>query len=144
MPAYLIPYIPERVYYLHVQGIFSDAELSIVDAEIFALMEQSTVPLVHFVVNQQQLSQLPSIQSQSKLKIGRHPKLGWVLVIGDNKLMQFLSTVVAGIFKARLRYFATFAEAVAFLQHVDTTLPDLNAHEYRQNIADYIPLDVRS
>jgi hypothetical protein len=74
--------------------------------------------------------------------MGRHPKLGWVVVVEQgNKITQFLTTIMAGVFKAQLRYFATFEEAIAFLQQVDSTLPDLYAPEYRQNISAYIPFN---
>jgi hypothetical protein len=137
MPIQLVVYVPQQVYYLHLQGAITDAELVALDEQIVALLAQSTAPMLHLLIDQRAATQLPSIQAQSQVKMVQNPKLGWTVLIGNNKLMQFLGTVVAGVLKTRLRYFASFVEAMTFLQQVDTTLPDLNAHEYRQNIAAY-------
>jgi hypothetical protein len=139
MPAQIIAYVPDRVCYIPTQGVYSAEEFFQVDSAAVQMVEQSPAATVHFITDYRAVTQLPPVTVQSKAQIGSHPKLGWVLVIQNgNKFMQFATTVLAGIFKARLRYFTTFEEAITFLQTADPTLPDLQDPRYRQNL----PADV--
>jgi hypothetical protein len=145
MTIAVVSYIPERVIYIYTDGIVSNDEFFDMDAACGQLLDHSAAPLVHFIFDQQTMAKMPPIQVQSKVKSGRHPRLGWLILISqDNVLNRFVSVVVTNLFKVRLRYVSTFTDAVQFLQYVDTTLPDLNTLEYRQRIRQYIPLDAHS
>jgi len=53
----------------------------------------------------------------------QHPRLGWVLAYGRHKpIDQFVLAVLTQVSKVRFRRCATEAEALAFLQQIDTAI----------------------
>ncbi|MCA9895879.1 MAG: hypothetical protein KC615_23000 [Anaerolineae bacterium] len=89
--------------------------------------------LVHVLMNAENLDHYP----KQIAKIGNtakslldNPKLGWVIFYGrDDRLMQFISSAVAAMFRTRFRFFYTQEEAFAFLNSVDQELPDLSKRQ---------------
>lgn len=51
------------------------------------------------------------------------PKLGWLIIISNDKIITFFSSMVAGINNNRIRAFATPEAALQFLSDRDETLP---------------------
>jgi hypothetical protein len=63
-----------------------------------------------------------------KVKSGRHPRVVWLIIVAlENKLMKFFVSATGPVFGLRLRFMDTVAEALAFLQDVDSTLPNLQS-----------------
>ncbi|MCA9884328.1 MAG: hypothetical protein KC708_15205, partial [Anaerolineae bacterium] len=72
--------------------------------------------------------QIAKLGNTAKLLLA-NPRLGWIIFYGrDDRIMQFLSSSVAAIFKARFRFFYSQEEAFAFLNSVDQELPDLSKY----------------
>ena len=55
--------------------------------------------------------------------------MGWLLVITNNRMIKYLGSMVSGLSSVRYRAFTSVDEALAFLNEVDSTLPDLLAKE---------------
>jgi hypothetical protein len=53
------------------------------------------------------------------------PKLGWSIYISPKMLDRFFASVTTQLTKSRHREFNTLADAIAFLQSVDDTLPKI-------------------
>jgi hypothetical protein len=141
MPLDIKEYVPQQVLYLYFTGVYTEAEFLAADSTLVDYLHHSQATLVHFIMDQRHLIAQPGIQFQSRAKIGNHARLGWVVIFGaNNSFIRFVSKVVTGIFKVRIWYVDTFEEAVAFLQYVDSSLPDLHAPEYCQNISAYMAL----
>ena len=101
-------------------------ELTAMDSRIHDMLTSSQVPLVHGIHDHSGASQIPSAKDLMKVKSGHHPRVGWLIIIGlDNKLMKFFVSVAGQVLNIRLRFMNSLEEALAFLQDVDSTLPDL-------------------
>jgi hypothetical protein len=87
------------------------------------------VPLTHSIIDMSSVEKLPSLQLASEfmstdLSEVRN-KLGWTIVITNNKFLKFASSLFVPMFKVRQRFFGSLDEALAFLQEEDSTLPPL-------------------
>ncbi|MCB9458184.1 MAG: hypothetical protein H6670_00945 [Anaerolineaceae bacterium] len=90
-------------------------------------------PLVHILMNGEDIRQYP----KQVAKIGNimkslleNARLGWIVLYGrDDRMIKFLSTAIAGMFKTRFRFFYNQEEAFAFLNSVDENLPDLSKYQ---------------
>lgn len=102
-------------------------ELRRYDAEAGAMLDQVTKPLVHTIFDYSHLKRLPALQDMLALKSGKHPKVGWVIFCSvPNPMLKFVASATSQIFRLRLRFVDTTDQALAFLQDVDSTLPDLS------------------
>jgi hypothetical protein len=121
--------IPNKVINLHVIGDISLESLATFSQDIIQHIEASDAPLVHLLADERDMGGFPS-QIKRVLDAAaflRHPRLGWFVIYGtDNKVLKFISYMVAQVTQIRHRRFVTQAEAFAFLQAVDTTLPNLS------------------
>ena len=103
-------------------------ELHEMDIRIGAMLDNSQSPLVHGIHDHRKTLQLPSAKDLMKLKSGSHPRVGWLVFIGlNNKLLKFFVSATGQVFNIRLRFMDTVEEALAFLQDMDSTLPDLKS-----------------
>ncbi|MBN8635535.1 MAG: hypothetical protein J0M07_09460 [Anaerolineae bacterium] len=102
-------------------------ELPDFDERVLATIDQVSGSLLHGIHDYSEVETMPRIQDLSKLKSGRHPKIGWVVVIGlDDRLLKFFVSTTLQIFGVRIRFMDNMEAALAFLQEVDSTLPDLS------------------
>ena len=70
----------------------------------------------------------PALGVQDTTRIFTHlrePDLGWTLLITDNRIVQFETSVATQLAKARFRPFNDFDEAYAFLKQQDQSLAAL-------------------
>lgn len=127
MPVNLSWYIENRVIQIINEGQISDDDMLRIDQPIIDLMNASSFPLVHMIVDNSKATYTPSVKTITQAKFPRHTKCGWVVLVGPaNSFMKFVNAVVTNVFKTRNRMFDTFEEAVAFLNEVDSTLPALS------------------
>ena len=95
--------------------------------------ENANVPLIHVLMNAEDLRQYP--KQMAKLggtvkKLLDNSRLGWVIIFGsDDRIVKFIASAIASMFKTRFRFFYTQEEAFAFLNSVDEMLPDLKSEE---------------
>ena len=55
----------------------------------------------------------------------RHPHLSWGIIITTNSYLKFLASIVMEVARVHWRVFATRREGLAYLNQLDSTLPDL-------------------
>ena len=95
--------------------------------------ENANVPLIHVLMNAEDLRQYP--KQMAKLggtvkKLLDNSRLGWVIIFGsDDRIVKFIASAIASMFKTRFRFFYTQEEAFAFLNSVDENLPDLSKYQ---------------
>ncbi|MEZ4670937.1 MAG: hypothetical protein R3E39_23790 [Anaerolineae bacterium] len=87
------------------------------------------IPLVHSIVDMTGVTNNPSIQMVKELRLidmsGIRDKMGWTIILTNNTLLKFASSLFVPILQLRQRFFADMDEALAFLQDEDPTLPPL-------------------
>lgn len=120
--------VEDKLLLFNSWGKVNVNELTEMDHRIGAMLENSTAPLVHGIHDHSRAEHIPSAKDLMKVKSGNHPRVGWLIIVGlDNKLMKFFVSATGQVFGLRLRFMDTVAEALAFLQDVDSTLPDLQS-----------------
>jgi len=113
---------------LNSWGDVNVAELAAMDSRINEMLTSSKVPLVHGIHDHSLALKIPSAKDLMKVKAGQNPRVGWLIIIGlDNKLMKFFVSVAGQVLNIRLRFMNSLDEALAFLQDMDSTLPNLKA-----------------
>ncbi len=101
-------------------------ELPDFDNRVLAALDQVSTSLLHGIHDYSEVETMPRIQDLTKLKSGRHPKIGWVVIVGLNdRLLKFFVSTTLQIFGARIRFMDDMDSALKFLQQIDSTLPDL-------------------
>jgi hypothetical protein len=116
-----------RVIFVRLTGVQTAEAASLFDREILPYLDNVQAPLVHLVFDTVGLEQLPGIGVLSRFQWLKHPKTGWVVGYPKpNGAIAFITGFVSQLFKLRFRTFDTSQEALAFLQDVDATLPDLS------------------
>ncbi len=127
MPHMISWLVEGRVVLVYMAGSPDLEEASVFDQEIRSYLQEATAPLAHVILNVSELEQLPSLTTLSKFHWPRHPKTGWMVVYPQpNRITGFVMSVASQLFNARFRPFDTLDETLAFLQEVDSTLPDLS------------------
>jgi hypothetical protein len=105
----------------------ADAELPAFNQVVVGYVERGAEPFVHHLVDCRQVEKLASIGAQRRdLKFPTLPKYGWTVFVGiRNPLVRMSLSIAPQLFKIRFRHVNTPEEGLAFLQYVDSTLPDL-------------------
>ena len=93
-----------------------------------AMLRQG-IPLTHSIIDMSKVDKLPSLQLASEFMSTDlsevRDKLGWTIVLTNNKFLKFASSLFVPMFKVRQRFFGSLDEALIFLQEEDSTLPPL-------------------
>ncbi len=104
------------------------------ESAVNVIMEMLTVgdsPLIHSVHDASALTAMPiSLSALSNVtgEAYKHPRLGWVVAHSvQNRVVGFIGNMMGRLFQTRYRIFDTRAEALAFLNSMDETLPALEA-----------------
>lgn len=120
-------YIPQRVLLTEFRGDIADEEFVTASGHpaIVPEMEASPAPLIHFIFDSQQVTQMPGLRVASQTPLARHPKVGWVIIIQSktNPAFRMISSLLAQITRLRSRFVDSETGAIEFLQYIDPTLP---------------------
>ena len=120
--------IEDKLLLLNSWGKLNVDEMNVLDLRITDMLDNSPEPLVHGIHDHTRAESIPSAKDLMQIKAGKHPRVGWLIIVGlDNKLMKFFVSATGQVLNIRLRFMDTVEEALAFLQDIDTTLPDLKA-----------------
>lgn len=122
--------IEQAVVINQFKGDLRQDDLHAVNKTLLHYLEATDAPLLHFVNDFTMANQMHDFKSQSQLEALRHKQLGWTLMIGTpNTLMRFFLSLTAQLFKIRIRFVNTYAEAEAFLRSVYPDLPAFPPYE---------------
>ena len=120
--------IEKRVLVSTYEGIMTIEDARGQVREANALLREG-IPLTHSIIDMSAVEKLPSLQLASEFMSTDlsevRDKLGWTIVVTNNKFLKFASSLFVPMFKVRQRFFGSLDEAFAFLQEEDTTLPPL-------------------
>ncbi len=123
--------VENRVIHVHCSGGIKLADLKDVDVGINAdYLDQVPTdnPNVHLVIDITEIDNLPVRVDQLSRAFTHlhHPKMGWSLVVTNNKLIDFMGDIVSRIARKNFRSFSSMDEAIAFLREADETLSDIS------------------
>ncbi len=120
--------VEKRVMLSRYEGIVTIEDARGQVSEGNTLLSQG-IPLTHSIIDMSAVEKLPSLQLASEFMATDlsevRDKLGWTIVITNNKFLKFASSLFVPMFKVRQRFFGSLDEALTFLQAEDDTLPPL-------------------
>jgi hypothetical protein len=117
--------IENRVYFADMTGKF---ELSDIAEAMKFLLEQiksDKIERLHLVYNMKGLQPAGRVGELVGVtrELLKHPKLGWIVTYGlDNQVTEFVFKLVIKITQSRVEFVENHAQALAFLQQVDSAI----------------------
>jgi hypothetical protein len=86
-----------------------------------------SAPMVHILVDLREVEKMDAGVHEISRALShlREPYMGWTLLVTNNRLIQFVGSIVVQVAKARFRAFTDYDEAYAFLMEQDQSLPPL-------------------
>ena len=118
--------LEKRVILTYNEGVVADEDMFANEQPILDYLNECTVPLVHMIVDHRKGIGTPSSKALAQLRWPKHPRMGWMILVGmANPLQKFVVTGASNFFKTRMRMMNTMDEALDFLNEVDSTLPAL-------------------
>ncbi len=126
MPFQLSWYAKNQVILIIDEGQTTDQDMLNIDPQVIDYLNQCKTPLVHVIIDKRKSNYTPPVKVLTALQWPKHPQYGWTILVGlSNPFERFVNVVATTFFKARQRMFDTMDEALAFLNEVDSTLPNL-------------------
>ena len=131
MPYRLSWLVEKRVTYLEYLGELTPDELAESEAANTVYLAEAVpelgkgLPLVHIVVDTSKATKMPTNIGQLRkiIHTNTDERIGWIVTITPNPIFRFLTSVIVQLVGQRMRQCETIAEAIAFLQDIDETLP---------------------
>jgi hypothetical protein len=127
MPYEVTWLVDKRIIYFHTSGIATIDDVKAGNKKVMVMLDEG-IPFVHLITDstdvekvQLGLNDLASVFRDMPAS----PKLGWSIYISPKMLDRFFASVTTQLTKSRHREFNTLADAIAFLQSVDDTLPKI-------------------
>jgi hypothetical protein len=119
--------MPYEVKWLYEKRIANPAFIGIVTlddmkneiAELAALTKTGTPP-VHVIVDMSNVERiLPGLKQIRQYTPPVSSEIGWIIIVGQNPLVRFLSSISVQLSRANYRFYATTGEALDFLRQRD-------------------------
>ena len=128
MPHKIQWLVQDRVIYSEFEGVISGEELQAFIGEVRGLVAEGT-PMVDHISNSLQLERvtfsLATAQSLASA-VDMIKEIGWQVDINQNTINKMFAGITSQFARVRFRTFATYDEAIIFLQHNDDTLAGLD------------------
>lgn len=115
--------IERRVIWVSGFGNFDMDDARAINAGIINYLDAGTAP-VHVLVDLSKVEQVPHdfIQLKNNQSYMEHPKTGWLIMFGADRMLTFLATLVTQMMRSKIRFLRTEEEARAFLAEVEPEL----------------------
>ncbi len=121
-------YAENRIILTRYTGIIGVEDIRGQIAETHTLIEQGT-PLIHSIIDLSQIDKWPPLNVVNEFRAmdieAVRGRIGWSIIVANNMVLKFGSSLFAPIFNLRQRIFSSLDEALNFLQENDSTLPNL-------------------
>jgi hypothetical protein len=119
-------YIKDRVVLSYFWGQITSEEVEYVMDQATDHIQSGIHP-VHSIVHGLEVTKYPMnlpqvLQMTSVLK---NSDFGWFIMITDDRMARFMSSVVSQVTKLKFRSISTIEETVEFLRDMDPSLPEL-------------------
>lgn len=116
--------VDNRVLLLQVWGEREPQEMQNISDSLIEALQNGSSP-VHVVADlRYATSHPPKLQeTQDALSILQEPKLGWVVLITNNRTLNFVGDVVSQLSRKNFKSFSTPEDAPRFLGRMDNSLP---------------------
>ena len=121
-------YVESRIILTRYTGIIRVEDIRGQIDETRTLIEEG-IPLVHSIIDLSQIEKWPPLNVVNEFRSmdieSVRERMGWSIIVANNMVLKFGSSLFAPIFNLRQRIFSTVDEALTFLYENDSTLPDV-------------------
>lgn len=128
MPYQTEWYVAKRIIVTTYTGNISIEDIHGQIEETRRLINEGT-PLIHSIIDLSKIDKWPPLNVVNEFRAmdieAVRERIGWSIIVANNMVLKFGSSLFAPIFNLRQRIFTTVDEALAFLHENDATLPDL-------------------
>lgn len=116
MPVEIRWYMPESVLLARYYGDITPDDIYKQYTIGIEMIEAVDTPLVHLIVDTTEVQSFPQNIMEFKSLLGdKAQNAGWVVLVGDNKLIRFLTNIISGMMKLHITYVSTVDEALKFV-----------------------------
>jgi len=124
--------VEDRVLCLQCTGALTEADKPLLDQIVIGFLNKSKAATVHILNDVRSLTKPMPLASVLALEYLRHPKLGIRVAFGKEPGHEIftVTNAVDQAFQRHSRNFISLDAALAFLQHVDVSLPDLQQFKH--------------
>ena len=130
MPVTIDWYIENHVLLVIYSGDVTIDDIRQQYEKGIALSESVNTPMVHLIVELDNLQSFPKRIADYKSVAGEKAKnSGWVILVGENKMIRFIASIVSNVMKTRYTYVSTREDALAYIQERDSSVLS-NANEH--------------
>jgi hypothetical protein len=116
--SYELSWQQENVIVLHLEGLITLKEIESFSREIAGHLDTGEPP-VYLIIDAFEIRDFPRnviSLNAATLPLFGHPALSWVAIVLQDRIAQYLATLVGQISGNRLATFRTRAEADAFIE----------------------------
>src|SRR5687767_7889598 len=112
--------VSPRIILAYSEGSQDIDDVRLNNQEIKALLDSGQAP-VHLVFQAVNLKSSPTnIQElKNSLDFLRHPNLGWIISVGSNPVLNFVSVIVTNLFRINMRQANSLEDAINWLKQLD-------------------------
>ncbi|NJR12443.1 hypothetical protein HC776_00695 [bacterium] len=116
--------IADRVMGLRLWDTVTNDDLLQIDKALIEALDSSPAEQVHFISHELDLVQEPSISAYVQLKIPRHARFGYYVVIQppQNILARFVTRMACTVFKINFTSVESEERAWQYLHQMDATI----------------------
>lgn len=118
--------VPERIIYSRMSDTITLDDLQMVNSTTQKMLAEGHAP-VHHLVDVGAVEHFPRDLSRIRTIIldNDNTSLGWTVMIGSNRLLRFMATILTHTVSARFGYVSALDEAIVHLAKRDATIsPD--------------------
>lgn len=124
MPVELSWLLPDHILLAKYSGNVSPEDIHSQYETGLQMSEAHPEHLVHLIVEIAEVKSFPSQLKAYKGSYGEKSKnAGWVIIIGKNRLMHFISSVIGQLMHLSFAYMTTREEALQYILERDRTIP---------------------
>lgn len=125
MPYQISWLVKERVLYFELFGVLSSDDFHAMMTEGRALVDGGQAP-VHIITDLTAVEKTDvGIEEFRQRGRDRSPNLGFSVNVTPRRTERLVTSIAARVMGFNSRHFSTLEKAIAFLQRMDTSLPDL-------------------
>lgn len=139
MPSRITWLIQDHLILLRNIGQITAEDVQNTDTEILHLLNLSSKPLIHVIIDDRQMDGMPGLKVMMSLQFIRHAHIGWVISHQENPVLRMVGAVVGSAVKLRFRFVKDIHEGLEFLAKVDLTLPQAVELVHRLDEAVSLP-----
>jgi hypothetical protein len=116
--------IPHRVVMLTQFGPVSAQEAELAAQQVYEAMDSEPTAPIHFLVDARNASMSDKLWNYAQLKFKRHTRSGFIIVIGDSRLIGLFIALISKTLNLHIHYQSTPDAALQFLQERDAMVAE--------------------